>query len=113
MRITFTEDAVYETDGYNKGKKFKKGSTHDLRDDLAQRWLRRGVAVEAKKGDGRPSAAAPRDRAPARRTAKPKAASPAKDKAAAPARAKASAKPASAPVKAAGKEDTASGGDPA
>jgi hypothetical protein len=58
MRITFTEDSVYETEGYNKGKKFKAGSTHDLRDDLAQRWLRRGVAVEAKgKGAPKPKAA--------------------------------------------------------
>jgi hypothetical protein len=74
MRITFTEDSVYETEGYNKGKKFKAGSTHDLRDDLAQRWLRRGVAVEAKgKGAPKPKAEAKPKPAPKPRSrSKPK-----------------------------------------
>lgn len=47
MRIKFTEDALYETEGYNKGHTFKKGEVHDFTDrpDFAQRWISRGKAV--------------------------------------------------------------------
>ncbi len=45
-RIRFTADAVYETEGPGKGPRFEAGSSHEMRDDLAQRWINRGLAVE-------------------------------------------------------------------
>ncbi len=45
-RIRFTADAVYETEGPGKGPRFAAGSSHEMRDDLARRWINRGVAVE-------------------------------------------------------------------
>lgn len=45
-RIRFTQDAIYETEGYQKGPRFEEGSVHDFEDDFANRWLRRNVAVE-------------------------------------------------------------------
>jgi hypothetical protein len=44
MLIRFTADAVYETEGRGKGPRFAAGEVHDMRDDLAQRWVNRGVA---------------------------------------------------------------------
>jgi hypothetical protein len=46
MKIKFTENALYETDGYRKGHTFKAGEVHDFPDHFAQRWIRRGAAVE-------------------------------------------------------------------
>lgn len=48
MRITFTETVIYETEGPGKGPTYKSGETHDFREDIAHRWLRRDVAVLAK-----------------------------------------------------------------
>lgn len=48
MKIRFTQDVIYETEGVGKGPRFPKGSEHDLREDLARRWLRRRVAEEVK-----------------------------------------------------------------
>lgn len=45
-RIKFTRTELYESEGRNKGPTFKEGSTHDFDDAFADRWLRRGVAVE-------------------------------------------------------------------
>lgn len=47
MRVRFTARAVYETAGRGKGPVFEAGSEHEFRDDIARRWIRRGVAVEA------------------------------------------------------------------
>ena len=44
MLIRFTADAVFETEGRNRGPRFAAGEVHDMRDDQAQRWLNRGVA---------------------------------------------------------------------
>jgi hypothetical protein len=46
MRIRFTTRAVYETDGPGKGPVYEAGSEHEMRDDLARRWINRGVAME-------------------------------------------------------------------
>lgn len=45
-RIRFTSTERYESEGRNQGPLYKEGSTHDFEDDFADRWLRRGVAVE-------------------------------------------------------------------
>lgn len=45
-RIKFTRDALYENEGYQKGTTYSEGSTHDFEDHFADRWLRRGAAVE-------------------------------------------------------------------
>src|SRR5215211_157020 len=45
MRIKFLRLVQYESEGKNKGPIYEGDSVHELRDDLAQRWLRRGVAV--------------------------------------------------------------------
>ena len=45
MRIRFTQDVIFETEGRRLGPRFEAGSVHDLRDDHARRWLRREVAV--------------------------------------------------------------------
>lgn len=45
-RIKFTRTELYESEGRNKGPTYKEGSTHDFEDDFADRWLRRGAAVE-------------------------------------------------------------------
>lgn len=46
-RITFTRTELYESEGRGKGPTFEAGSTHNFEDHFADRWLRRGVAVEA------------------------------------------------------------------
>ncbi len=46
MKIRFTESRWLDTEDRAKDPLFKKGSTHDLVETSAQRWLRRGVAVE-------------------------------------------------------------------
>jgi hypothetical protein len=45
MRIRFTRDAIYETEGPGKGPRYSAGEVYDLPDNLAKRWLRREVAV--------------------------------------------------------------------
>lgn len=45
-RIKFTRTELYESEGRNQGPTYKEGSTHDFEDHLADRWLRRGAAVE-------------------------------------------------------------------
>ena len=47
MRIRFTADAIYETEGRGRGPRYVAGEAHDLRDGLAKRRVRRNVAVEA------------------------------------------------------------------
>lgn len=44
IRIRFTADAEYRL--ASGPVVYAAGSEHDLRDDLAKRWIRRGVAVE-------------------------------------------------------------------
>lgn len=63
MRIRFTARQVYETGGPGLGPVFEPGEVVDLRDDLARRWLRRGVAVEV--GDAAAAADVAADQAPA------------------------------------------------
>lgn len=46
MRLRFTETVTWETRGRNDGPEFKKDTEHDMDEALAQRWLRRGVAVK-------------------------------------------------------------------
>lgn len=53
--IKFLERVVYETEGPNKGPVFEEGSRHTLDDDKADRWIRRGVAVEARERSERPT----------------------------------------------------------
>lgn len=45
MLIRFTESRWLDTEDRAKGPLFKKGSTHDLNEASAQRWIRRDVAV--------------------------------------------------------------------
>ena len=45
MKIRFTEDRWLNTEDRTKVPKFKKGSTHDLPEASAYRWVRRNVAV--------------------------------------------------------------------
>jgi outer membrane biosynthesis protein TonB len=47
MRVRFLVRAVYDTNGPGKGPVYEKGTVHDLRPDEAERWFRRGMAVEA------------------------------------------------------------------
>lgn len=44
-RIRFERSVILETEGRNKGPAYEAGSEHDVSEDTAQRWLRRGVAV--------------------------------------------------------------------
>lgn len=46
MRVKFTADYQYETEGRNAGPKFKAGDVKEFRDDIAERFIRRGVAEE-------------------------------------------------------------------
>ena len=47
MKIKFTATRVVDDEhkGTPQETKFKEGSTHDLDESSAQRWIRRGVAV--------------------------------------------------------------------
>jgi hypothetical protein len=47
-RVKFLRTELYESEGRNLGPTYKEGSTHDFEDHLADRWLRRGAAVEVK-----------------------------------------------------------------
>lgn len=44
MRVRFLATVIYETEGPGKGPTFEKDSIHDLREDIARRWLTRGKA---------------------------------------------------------------------
>ena len=71
MRIQFTQDAIFETEGRKLGPRFEAGSVHDLRDDLAQRWIRREVAVPADYAAAAPVAPDPTATAPSPVAAEP------------------------------------------
>lgn len=58
MRIRFLKDAVYETEGPGRGPRFEAGSVHEMREDLARRWIHRQLAEEV--------TAAPRPTRPSR-----------------------------------------------
>jgi len=45
IRVRFTETVIYETEGRNQGPEYVENEEYELRDDFAQRWLQRGVAV--------------------------------------------------------------------
>ena len=47
MRVRFLKTAIYETEGFERGPRFEEGSVHDLREDIAERWIRRGLAEKA------------------------------------------------------------------
>lgn len=46
MLVRFTRRTVYETEGRGLGPVFEAGLIVDLSEDMALRWIRRGVAVE-------------------------------------------------------------------
>lgn len=46
MKIRFIKRAFAETEGRGKGVSYEPGTELDLPETSAQRWLRRGVAVE-------------------------------------------------------------------
>lgn len=46
MRVKFNKSVKYEQNDPAESKAYNEGETHDLPDDHAQRWIRRGVAVE-------------------------------------------------------------------
>lgn len=74
MRVKFLEDHQYETEGRNAGPTFKEGEVKDFRDDIAERFIRRGVAVEAG-GAAKPGPAAaqkPAQEPPPKQAADPK-----------------------------------------
>jgi len=48
MKVTFNTTVQFQTDGRNKGPVYEAGKTYDLRDDHANRWIRRGMAAPAK-----------------------------------------------------------------
>lgn len=45
--IEFKSTVQFESLGRNKGPVFEAGSRHELDDDFADRWIRRGVAIAA------------------------------------------------------------------
>lgn len=44
--IEFTQDVQYESEGRKKGPKFKVGDRLECKDEFADRWLRRAVAID-------------------------------------------------------------------
>lgn len=54
MKVRFLENTIFESVGRLTGTLFKAGSTHEFRDDFAQKWLKRRVAelVEDAAADG-------------------------------------------------------------
>ncbi len=46
MKVRFLKDVVYETEGPGRGPLLEAGSVHELREDLARRWINRQVAEE-------------------------------------------------------------------
>lgn len=47
MRIKFLRRTVYDTNGPGLGPVYEAGEVYDVRPDEADRWFRRGAAVEA------------------------------------------------------------------
>ena len=45
VEVTFTVDTRYDQGGPGKGPFYKAGETHSFREDIAERWIRRGRAV--------------------------------------------------------------------
>ena len=45
--VEFKSTVQFESLGRNKGPVFEAGSRHQLEDDFADRWIRRGVAIAA------------------------------------------------------------------
>lgn len=68
VQVKFTERYQYETEGRNQGPTYDVGHVETFRADIAERFIRRGVAV---RHDGRAAPAAktadtaPKDAAPA------------------------------------------------
>jgi hypothetical protein len=58
MWVRFTQRAVYETEGFQRGAVYEPGEVHDFRPDIAERWLRRGLAVATERPGRAPRAAA-------------------------------------------------------
>jgi hypothetical protein len=48
MKVKFLRDESYKQNDPEQSKEYKAGETYDLDHDHAQRWLRRGSAVEVK-----------------------------------------------------------------
>lgn len=74
MRIRFTKDAIYETEGPGRGPRFAAGEVHDLREDLAHRWINRGLAVAEPEPEPAAEVASPPPppaASPTRRASKP------------------------------------------
>ena len=46
MRVRFLQRTVYDTNGPGKGPIYEKDSVHEISADEAERWFRRGAAVE-------------------------------------------------------------------
>lgn len=44
VRVQFDRDEIYESEGRNKGPKYKKGGVYEFDEAFAQRWIRRGSA---------------------------------------------------------------------
>lgn len=59
MRVRFTQDTIFETEGFRKGPRFEAGSAHDFADDFAQKWINRGVAERVEDEPVRPRRAPP------------------------------------------------------
>lgn len=55
MWVEFKTTVQFESDGRHKGPVFEVGSRHNLAEDFANRWIRRGVAF-AVSGDHEPPA---------------------------------------------------------
>lgn len=55
VQVKFTERYQYETEGRNQGPTFDVGQVETFREDIAERFIRRGVAV---RHDGRTAPAA-------------------------------------------------------
>lgn len=49
-KVTFTQTSIYETEGPKKGPRFEEGKTYELREDIADRWIKRNLAVTAEDG---------------------------------------------------------------
>ena len=67
IRVRFTSTVIYETEGRNQGPEYVQNEEYELRDDFAQRWLQRGVAVRV---DAASEPSAPRVPARAPRTSR-------------------------------------------
>jgi hypothetical protein len=50
MKVKFLRDESYKQNDPEQSRQYKAGETYDLEDDHANRWIRRGSAVEVKSG---------------------------------------------------------------